>query len=292
MKKIEGVFPAMVTPFSQDGMNVIYDAIPPHLEFLRQRGADGVLPLGTNGEFSSLSMEEKKKVVDVVAENREGLKLICGVNFTALPEAIDMGRYAEKKGADAVLIVPPYYFKNVPFDGLLAYYAAIFEAVRIPILLYNIPSFSGVEVTDTLLERLAGKYPHCAGVKDTSGSVERTARYCESFPRFSVFCGTDTLLAATMPLGATGCISALANVYPDVMKEIVNLSRTGKDATSRQKFINDAGDLAAKYPERATIKYLLHLKGLQMTYVRPPLRNLTEKEQVAFREAAQALNMI
>ena len=147
--ELKGVIPATITPFTKGGAKVDLEWIPRHLEYLCQRGVDGILPLGTAGEGPSLSLSEKKLVIDKVMETRGHLAVMVGTGCAALPETVEISRYALEKGADAVLVVPPFYFKDIAQPGLREYYRAVFQVLPsdAKVVLYNIPSLSGVEIS-------------------------------------------------------------------------------------------------------------------------------------------------
>src|SRR5713226_3983399 len=136
------------------------------LAYLKSQGADGVVVLGTTGEFPSFSFAERKKVAKTVFKNRNGLNIIVSSGTSNFPETIELSKHAEANGADGLLIVPPFYYKHPRLDGLTKYYSLIFEQVKIPINLYHIPFASGVPISLELLRSLE-KYPNLAGIKDS-----------------------------------------------------------------------------------------------------------------------------
>ena len=148
------VVPAAVTPFSEGGAQVMLDYIPQYLAYIERRGADGVLALGTNGEGLSLSLQERKEIIDAFLTHQGRLFTMFGTGCAALPETIELSRYALERGAGAVMIVPPFYFKDVDERGLISYYSELMGALppERKVLLYNIPSVSGVEIGDELRE--------------------------------------------------------------------------------------------------------------------------------------------
>src|SRR5213593_811731 len=140
------------------------------LAYLKANGADGVVVLGTTGEFPSFSMAERKKVAETAFKHRNGLNFIVCSGTSNFPETIELSLHAEANGADGLLIVPPFYYKHPHPDGLTKYYTLIFEKVKIPINLYHIPFASGVPITLELLHSLE-KYPNLAGIKDSMDDV-------------------------------------------------------------------------------------------------------------------------
>ena len=281
-KKLPRIVPATVTPMSEGGRELLLGWIPQHLAYLEHRGADGVLALGTNGEGVSLSLQERKDVIDAVITHRGRLFVMFGTGCASLPETVDLSRYALERDADAVLVVPPFYFKDLDAAGLLAYYDALFAALpnERKVILYNIPSMSGVEISDGLVDALIERYPErLLGIKDTSGNLERTKRYVERYPTLAVYNGNDGELAQAIDFGVTGAISAIANVFPDLLADVFRAHDSGGDVTAAQTELNHALDTLKQRPSYSAIKHLLHLMaGLPLTHVRPPLRDLTPDE--------------
>ncbi len=292
-KDLPRVVPATVTPMTEGGRELLLDWIPQHFAYLEHRGADGVLALGTNGEGVSLSLQERKDVIDAVLTHRGRLFVMFGTGCASLPETAELSRYALERGADAVLVVPPFYFKDLDAEGLLAYYDALFAALpnERKVILYNIPSMSGVEISDELVDALIERYPErLLGIKDTSGSLERTKRYVERYPALAVYNGNDGELAQAVELGVTGAISAVANVFPDLVANVFKAHDSGGDIATAQAELNRARDTIKQFPSYSAIKHLLHIMaGLPLTHVRPPLRDLTAEEVEALSSQVREL---
>ncbi len=288
-----GAFAASVTPFKPGGLELDLDWIPKHLAYLEQRGADGVLALGTNGEGPSLSLAERRLVIDTVVAHKRKLWVYVGTGCASLSDTIEISRYAHEAGADGLMIVPPFYFKRIDDEGLIAYYEAVVKALPrdARVLLYNIPAMSGVEITDGLLDNLAERYPQVVGIKDTSGSLQRLKRYVERYPGLSVYCGSDGLVARGFRAGAIGAISAVANVFPELLKAAREASLAGERGEREQAAIDRARALLGRYPQQSAIKHALRiLGGLPQTHVRPPLRDLTAAEAAALERELAALS--
>ena len=287
------VVPAAVTPFSQGGVELQLDFIPQHMAYLEHRGADGLLTLGTNGEGVSLSLQERKDMIDAVLTHRGRLRIFAGTGCTALPETIELSRYAIERGADAVLIVPPFYFKSIDAPGLIAYYEAVLSALpnERKVILYNIPAKSGVEISDELVDALVERHSdRLLGIKDTSGELERTTRFVERFPQLAVYNGNDGNTAGAAAAGVAGAISAAANAFPDLVAWVFREHERGGDVEQAQTELTAVSELIARYPSRSAIKHLLHIvANLPLTHVRPPLRDLTEREAAALAKDIEAL---
>jgi 4-hydroxy-tetrahydrodipicolinate synthase len=287
------IVPAAITPFSEGGQNLLLDFVPQHLAYLEHRGADGVLTLGTNGEGVSLSLEERKAMIDAVVTHRGRLGVFAGTGCAALPETIELSRHAIERGVDAVMVVPPFYFKQVEGAGVAAYYAVLLQALppEKRVILYNIPDYSGVEITDDLVDTLLTRFPdRILGIKDTSGRLERTRALVERYPGLAVYNGNDADTAGAVEAGVAGAISATANVFPDMVAWILRAHETGGDLAGAQAELSAAHDLLRRYPAQSAIKHLLHLvAGLPLTFVRPPLRDLTLDEATSLAADVDAL---
>ena len=287
------IVPATVTPLSEGGEHLLLDWIPQHLAYLEHRGADGVLALGTNGEGVSLSLQERKEVIDAVLTHRGRLYLMFGTGCASLPETIDLSRYAVERGADAVLIVPPFYFKDLDPEGLLAYYQDVLSALPAErkTILYNIPETSGVEIGEELVDALIERFPErLLGIKDTSGRPERTRRYVERYPQLDIYNGSDANIGKAVRAGVVGTISGIANVVPDLVADIFSAHASGGDVMAAQADVDRARRAVRPLPPHSAIKHLLHLvAGLPLTYVRPPLRDLTPDEVEALARQVREL---
>lgn len=293
MSDLPRVVPAAITPFSDGGAELQLGFIPQHLAYLEHRGADGVLTLGTNGEGVSLSLQERKDVIDAVLMHRGRLKIFAGTGCAALPETIELSQYAIERGADVVMIVPPFYFKQIEAAGLIAYYQAVLEALpqERKVILYNIPATSGVEIGDELVDALVARHPErLLGIKDTSGKLERTRRYVERYPQLAIYNGNDSNTAGAAQAGVTGAISAAANIFPDFVAWVFREYENGGDVAKAQEELTGVRNLIAKFPSQSAIKHLLHLvAGLPLTHVRPPLRDLTDDEAKALAQEFEEL---
>jgi len=288
-----GAFAASVTPFTAGGLELDLDWVPKHLAYLEQRGADGVLALGTNGEGPSLSLDERRRLIDTVVAHKRKLWVYVGTGCASLSDTIEISRYAHEAGADGLMIVPPFYYKRIDDAGLIAYYDAVLKALPgdARVLLYNIPSLSGVEITDGLLDYLTERYPRqVAGIKDTSGSLQRLKRYRQRYPGLAVYGGSDGLVARGYRTGAAGAISAVANVFPEYVKAAREASLAGERGEREQAAIDRVRALLGHYPQQSAIKHALRIVGgLPQTYVRPPLRDLTDAEAAGLERELAAI---
>ena len=222
----KGVLPALVTPF-RDGA-VDEKAFVALVERQIAGGVHGLVPVGTTGETSTLSHDEHRRVVELCVQTAGGRgPVVAGAGSNATDEAIELARHATAVGADATLIVTPYY--NRPSqEGLYLHYAAIAEAVQIPILVYNVPGRTGSDISNETLARLA-KLPNIVGVKDATGDLARASQQrlmCGD--GWTMLSGDDPTALGYMAHGGHGCISVTANVAPEQVSSFFNDAMNGQ----------------------------------------------------------------
>jgi 4-hydroxy-tetrahydrodipicolinate synthase len=208
----KGSFTALITPF--DGEAVDYDSFARFVEFQIQSGTHGLVPVGTTGESPTLSHEEHERVVEVcIAAARGRVPVIAGAGSNSTKEAIGLARHAQKAGADAILVVTPYYNKPTQ-EGLFQHYKAINDAVSIPIIIYNIPGRSVIDMSVATMVRLF-ELPNIKGVKDATASPVRISQQRLAMGEaFNQLSGEDATALAFMAHGGHGCISVTSNIAP------------------------------------------------------------------------------
>ena len=220
-----GVCTALVTPFLKDSVNY------PMLEQLLRRQYDaGIRALvicGTTGESATLTDEEKLTMFRYAKKSGpEDLRIIAGTGSNSTAHAIALSQAAQDAGADGLLVVSPYYNKATP-EGLYLHYAAIASSVQIPVILYNVPSRTGVDIPVEVYRRLS-KIPNIAGVKEASSDIRKIARIRSQCPdHFTVWCGNDDLAVAAMALGAKGLISVVSNIEPEITGSMIGAALDG-----------------------------------------------------------------
>ena len=220
-----GVCTALVTPFLKDSVNY------PMLEQLLRRqydaGIRAVVICGTTGESATLTDEEKLTMFRYAKKSMpEDLRIIAGTGSNSTVHAIALSQAAQEAGADALLVVSPYYNKATP-EGLYLHYAAIASSVQIPVILYNVPSRTGVDIPVEVYRRLS-QIPNIAGVKEASSDIRKLARIRSQCPdHFTVWCGNDDLAVAAMALGAKGLISVVSNIEPEITGSMIGAALDG-----------------------------------------------------------------
>jgi len=209
---LKGSISALVTPFKNGGIDE--DAFRAHVDWQIKSGTTGLVPVGTTGESPTLSHEEHRRVVEICVEEAKGrVPVIAGAGSNNTKEAVELARHAEKAGADGVLVVTPYYNKPTQ-EGLYQHFKAVNDAVGMPIIIYNIPPRSVVDMSVDTMKRLY-ELKNIAGVKDATANVARVSLQRQAMgPDFLQFSGEDMTALACMAAGAHGCISVVSNVAP------------------------------------------------------------------------------
>ncbi len=283
-----GVFAPIPTPFSPKDRGINFDFMRRHIEFLIDKGVHGIVVLGTNGEFPSLSIEERKNVISWVMKFKSNLKVIAQTGSCSFVETVGLCDYAKELGVDGLLIAAPYYFKNISHHGLLEYYFEILNRVQHPIFLYNMPQNTHVPVTPEVITQLLS-YPHLLGLKDSGGEWETLKSYIENFRQLHIFVGSDALLLPAFELGAGGSITASANAVPELILNLYRAVRHHEDAALWQARLSAFRQMLGQYPVQAATKYILSLRGFEESAVRAPLQNLTEAQKHALERELEAL---
>ncbi len=290
---------ATVTPCDAKGQ---FDpgAMQAVMEWHQKCGADGVVVLGTSGEFPSFSVAERKLITETAMRHKGNMNIIVGPGTSNIVETIDLARHAESVGADGLLVIPPFYFNQPPVDGLTDYYTRLFEAVSIPINLYHIPGTSEVSITLDLLKNLM-QFPHLAGIKDSSGNAEGFAQFLAGFPELNMRCGTSNNLIPAVSAGM-GAILADGNQFSDKCADIFKTYRAKGNWQAKldhlraaQGVIRDHNMGANTY---ASMKYILSLRmagegGVApLMYARTPYPQLSDAQKASLKtglEKAMAL---
>ncbi|MRX36750.1 dihydrodipicolinate synthase family protein [Aminobacter sp. MDW-2] len=291
-QELLSVYAPVLTPFNPD-LTVNSQHFLSHCRWVVEQGA-GLAIFGTNSEAASLSISEKRRLLDeVVAAGIPASALMPGTGNNSLGETVELTRAAVDAGAPAVLVLPPFFFKPATTEGLIRHYGRLIEAVgsdKLQVVLYHIPQFTGVPVTVELVEGLRRRYPNVVGIKDSSGDRENLARYLDIGDGFKVFPASEILLGETMARGSVGCISATANVNAKGMVEaVVNTPKMGvTDAFAQAVTVRT---LFQQFPMIQAMKSLIarELGYNDWRTVRAPLVELdAQAEQTFFAAVDQA----
>jgi 4-hydroxy-tetrahydrodipicolinate synthase len=226
LRPLTGTLTALVTPFRRQ--EVAYDELHSLVEFQIKAGIDGLVPMGSTGESATLSHGEHMDVVRCVIEAARGrTAVVAGTGSNSTREALELTRAAHDAGADAMLVVAPYYNRPTQ-EGLFRHFSQVAEATDRPIVLYSIPSRCGVEIGVPLVARLRSKYPHVRAIKEAGGSVDRVDQLKQALGNdLVVLSGDDSLTLPFMAVGAEGVISVAANLRPRELVRLVHLALAG-----------------------------------------------------------------
>ncbi|HEY2048346.1 MAG TPA: 4-hydroxy-tetrahydrodipicolinate synthase [Caulobacteraceae bacterium] len=230
--RFEGVFTALVTPFSDTGVDEA--AFSRLVERQIAGGVHGLVPVGTTGETSTLSHEEHKRVVSLCVEVTKGrVPVIAGAGSNSTAEAVEFVRHAEEAGADAVLVVTPYY--NRPSqEGLFRHYEAVARATELPVFVYNVPSRTSVDISNATLARLS-RIPNIAGVKDATGDLSRPSlQRLDCGEGWIMLSGDDPTALGYVAHGGHGCISVTSNIAPGACAKLLEAAIKGDLAEARR----------------------------------------------------------
>jgi 4-hydroxy-tetrahydrodipicolinate synthase len=285
MARFKGSFTALVTPFSDGAVDE--KAFREHVNWQIEEGTHGLVPVGTTGESPTLTHAEHKRVVEICIEEARGrVPVIAGAGSNNTAEAIDLSRHAEKAGADAVLIVTPYYNKPTQ-EGLYQHYKAINNAIGIPIFIYNIPGRSVIDMSVETMKRLAD-LDNIAGVKDATANLARVSLQRQLIgPDFIQLSGEDATALGFNAHGGVGCISVTSNIAPRLCSEFQEACLAGDygKALSIQDRLMPLHTAIFVETNPSPTKYALSVLGRMSEEPRLPLVATTEPTRDLVRKA-------
>ncbi len=291
----QGSIPALVTPFTEEGA-VDEQAFAAHVEWQISEGSSGLVPVGTTGESPTLSHAEHKRVVELCVEvANKRVPVIAGAGSNNTLEAIELAQHAEAVGADALLVVTPYYNKPTQ-RGLIAHYKAIAEAVALPIIIYNIPGRSVIDMSPETMGALAKAHKNIVGVKDATGKIERVSdQRITCGPDFVQLSGEDATALGFNAHGGTGCISVTANVAPRLCAEFQAATLAGDytKALAYQDRLMPLHKAIFLEPGLCGAKYALNrTRGMNRTVRLPLLATLEASTEAAIDAALKHAGLV
>ncbi|QYZ69065.1 4-hydroxy-tetrahydrodipicolinate synthase [Neotabrizicola shimadae] len=288
----KGSIPALVTPFKNGAVD--FDALKKLVDWHIAEGSSGIVPVGTTGESPTLSHEEHEAVVEAVVQHAAGrVPVMAGAGSNNTAEGIRLIRHAEKVGAQAALVVTPYYNKPTQ-AGMIAHFTALHDCCTLPIFIYNIPGRSVVDMTPETMGQLA-KLPRIVGVKDATGKIERVSMQRASCGTdFVQLSGEDATALGFNAHGGVGCISVTANVAPRLCAEFQEATLAGDyaKALAYQDRLMPLHEAIFLEPGLAGAKYGLSLLGRCTEEVRLPLVTLTEGTKARIKAAMEFAGLI
>lgn len=289
---LSGLYTALITPF-RDG-KVDEKAFQSFIAWQIAEGVDGIVPCGTTGESPTLSHSEHRRVVELAVEAAAGkVKVMAGTGSNSTVEAVEFTRHAAKAGADSALVVAPYYNKPTQ-EGLYQHYKAVAECSDLPIIIYNIPGRSVINISDETLARLS-QLPNIAGVKDATGDLARvsTLRHMVG-EKLALLSGEDMTAVGFNAQGGVGCISVTSNVAPKACAEIQHLCLQGKyrEALAIQDRLVPLHQAMFCETNPIPVKYAVSLMGKCAGEIRLPLLSPSETSRQRIKEAMQAAGLL
>ena len=277
-----GVYPAVITPFFRDEFNVNLDAFKRFLKWLVKAGIDGAVIVGSAGEAPYLDEVERKEIIKVAKEVLGKKKIIVGIGSDSLKRALKYAADAEKIGADAFLVITPFFFKYSQ-DEIMEYYKIISKSVDIPILLYNFPQTTGLWIDPETVDKLVDG-DKIIGIKDSSGDIRYHIRVLSKIKdRGVVFCGSARLSLPALMLGTKGLILALANLLPKSFKELYEKTME-KDYEEAARIYWKIYPLLEESEKMGIpfLKYMLNKIGFNIGPPRPPFKELEKVDNEEF----------
>lgn len=294
MKRFQGVITAIVTPFQKD-FSVDVQALKKFVTFQLAGGIDGIVPCGSTGEAATMNLEEYELVVKVtVAQVNSRIPVIAGAGSNDTAKAVHFSLIAKKAGVDALLHVTPFYNKPTP-KGLIAHFSAIANAVDLPIILYNVPGRTGLNVTPDMLLQIVKAVPQVVGVKEASGNINQIMEIIKRAPKdFSVLSGDDAITVPVMSVGAVGCISVVANEVPKEFSKMVHFALEGDFVKAKKLHLRLLDLMNINFIETNPIpvKTAMSLMGKMDEVFRLPLVAMEEKNKVALKDVMKGLDLL
>lgn len=286
LMNVHGIIPPMVTPARTEGDGIDVQSLEEYTDFLIDGGVHGLFPCGSTGEFSSLTREQRKTVIETVADRVDDLPVLAGCSDTCVDDTLTYVRDAREAGADAAVVVTPYYL-DTDQAGLRRFFEDVAGRSPLPVFLYNIPKLTGVRLSVESVVQLAEE-PNVVGLKDSTGDLTYHHRVLSAVPdSFTVLQGTSHLSLTSLDGGADGATAGAANVFPGVLTEIYEAQRSGESERAVQ-LMNDVvhpliGEIST-VPTAAALKHLLAVAEYDVGPPFPPLSELEERERRALED--------
>ena len=292
LPQFRGSFVALITPFRDGAFDE--QSFAQIVNWHVEQGTDGLVPVGTTGESPTLSHQEHKRVVELCIEAADGrIPVVAGAGSNSTAEAIDLAVHAKQAGADGALVVTPYYNKPTQ-AGLYEHFKAVQDAAQLPILIYNIPPRSVVDMSVDTMARLA-KLPHIAGCRDATTDLTRPlAEAAACGPDFTLMAGEDATALAYLASGGHGCISVTANVAPSLCSQMHKAWQSGDAATAMRINAQLFPLHQAMFCEASPgpVKYAAGLLGLCSAEARLPICEIADESKAKVERALKDLDLI
>ena len=294
MKKtiFEGCGTAIVTPFTQEGVN--FEEFKKLIEFQIENEVEAIIVCGTTGEASTMTTDEKKETIKFAIETiAKRTKVIVGTGSNNTKAAVEMSKFAEEAGADGILVVTPYYNKTTQV-GLIAHYSEIAKAVKIPIIMYSVPGRTGVNILPETCKELS-KIENIVAIKEASGNISQVAKIASLCGEdLAIYSGNDDQIVPILSLGGKGVISVLSNLMPKYTQDMIKKYFEGnvEEATKMQLDVIDLIDALFVEVNPIPVKYSLNLMGFNFGTPRLPLVEMSIKNKQLMQEVMEKHKLI
>ena len=293
-KKFQGTATAIVTPFKKDG-SIDEAALRRFVDFQISGGVEALVPVGTTGENPTLNADEQKRVIEIVIEQaNKRVKIFAGAGSNNTAEVIEKTRFAKKAGADAALVVGPYYNKPTQ-NGYFQHFSAVADAVDIPLIIYNVPGRTGGNIEAATMLRMAEEIPNVVMVKEASGNLTQIMEIARNMPKhFSLLSGDDSLAYSIIALGGDGCISVVSNEVPKEYSNLLRLCLKGNWTEALQLHYRLLPLMNINFIESSPtpVKTALAMMGMMEETLRLPLVPLTEPSRVKLKNVLAELKLV
>lgn len=294
---LDGTHVAMVTPLDED-KNINEEAYRNLIDFLIEGGVEGILAAGTTGESATLTHEEHQKVIDIMVDQADGRAItIAGAGSNSTTEALNLVKYAEDAGADAALVITPYYNKPQQ-SGMYDHFKLLNDSNNIPIIAYNVPSRTGIDLSINSIIDIA-KLDNIVAIKEANPDLNKLANVFseiekENIKDFTVLSGNDSLTLPMIAQGARGIISVVANILPDKTSTMVRHALEGNydEARALSNELFDIMDVMFIEASPAPAKRALNLMGKNAGGLRMPLKEMSQENDVILQEILKKHNLI
>lgn len=296
--KLEGTTVAMVTPYTEDD-EIDEDGIRENINYLIEKGVDGILAAGTTGESATVSHDEHRKLVDILIDEVNGrVTTIAGAGSNSSKEALGLVKHAEDTGADAALVITPYYNKPQP-HGLYEHYKLMNDSTDIPIIVYNVPSRTGTDIDVDTIGKVA-QFDNVVAIKEANPDLDKVSKIIKKIDeigkadKFMVLSGNDDLTLPMIAMGAKGVISVVGNVDPARMSQMVNYALAGDfEAASKAHYeLYDLMKVLFIETNPVPAKTALNMMGRPAGPVRMPLAPLKDENKAKLKEVLEQLDLI
>ena len=288
---MQGVYPAIITPLKEN--KVDYDGLRNNIDFLIENGVSGVIPVGTTGESPTLTPLEHEKVVEKVVEFVDGrVEVIAGTGSNSTSEALEFSQYAEDVGVDGVLLITPYYNKPTQ-EGLKRHFGEIANSINVPIVLYNVPSRTALNIEPETIKYLFNEYSNISAVKEANPNLSQVSEVLDSC-NIDVLSGNDELTLPIISLGGKGVVSVIANIAPKEFVQMVDFANAGKFDKAKEIHYKLFPLMKLMFVETnpIPIKTAMNMLGMPSGELRLPLCEMAESNKLKLQNALNNLGLL